>query len=176
MSILRNLLLSAFVVLAGLSNAALAETKPKQIGSFNDWSAFVLGEGKSKTCYIVGRPKSSVPKGAKRGDVYILVSHRPAEKVRNEVSINPGYVYKKDGKVDVAIGDAKYEFVVFDKPGYLDSAWAPNPTTDTAVTEAMSKGSQLVVKGVSSHGTQTTDTYSLSGVTAALKAIGDACK
>ena len=172
----KSLFFAGLILLAAYPGAALAESKPKQIGTFNDWSAFVLGEGKAKTCYIVGRPKASLPKGTKRGDVYLLVSHRPAEKVHNEVSVNPGYAYKKDAKVDLAVGDTKFEFVVFDKPGYLDSAWAPSPAIDTAVTEAMAKGSQLVIKGTSAHGTQTIDTYSLSGVTAALKAISDACK
>ena len=33
----------------------------------------------------------------------------------------------------------------------------------------------MVVRGVSSRGTQTTDTYSLSGFTAAYRAINTAC-
>jgi hypothetical protein len=40
---------------------------------------------------------------------------------------------------------------------------------------ALKKGSKLVVHGTSSRGTKTTDTYSLSGVTAAMDAIDKAC-
>ena len=40
----------------------------------------------------------------------------------------------------------------------------------------MIRGARLVVKGTSSRGTKTTDTYSLKGFSAAFKAIGKACK
>jgi hypothetical protein len=40
---------------------------------------------------------------------------------------------------------------------------------------ALKGGSSLVVKGTSGRGTQTTDTYSLAGVTAAMAAIDTAC-
>jgi len=39
----------------------------------------------------------------------------------------------------------------------------------------MRAGGELVVKGVSTRGTLTTDTYSLKGFTAAWKAINTAC-
>ena len=41
--------------------------------------------------------------------------------------------------------------------------------------QAFKAGSQLVVKGTSQRGTDTTDTYSLSGATAAMNAIDAAC-
>ena len=44
------------------------------------------------------------------------------------------------------------------------------------VVDAMIRGARLVVKGTSSRGTKTTDTYSLKGFSAAFKAIGKACK
>jgi hypothetical protein len=43
------------------------------------------------------------------------------------------------------------------------------------VTAAMRDGKQMVVKGVSSRGTKTTDTYSLAGVSQAYDAINEAC-
>ena len=39
----------------------------------------------------------------------------------------------------------------------------------------MKKGNQMIVTGVSARGTKTTDTYSLNGITAALKAMADKC-
>ncbi|MGB1026239.1 MAG: invasion associated locus B family protein, partial [Rhodospirillaceae bacterium] len=39
----------------------------------------------------------------------------------------------------------------------------------------MKRGRDMIVKGTSSRGTVTTDTYSLSGVTAAMNAIDKAC-
>ena len=39
----------------------------------------------------------------------------------------------------------------------------------------MKKGSNLVVKGTSQRGTETTDSYSLTGITAGMAAIDKAC-
>ena len=44
------------------------------------------------------------------------------------------------------------------------------------IVKAMIQGARMIIKGTSSSGTQTTDTYSLKGFTAAYKAINKACK
>jgi len=46
---------------------------------------------------------------------------------------------------------------------------------ETGFVAALKAGSSLVVKGTSGRGTETTDTYSLSGTTAAMQAIDTAC-
>ena len=43
------------------------------------------------------------------------------------------------------------------------------------MVQAMRRGNELVFKGTSERGTLTTDSYSLKGVTAAMKAIDRAC-
>ena len=55
------------------------------------------------------------------------------------------------------------------------TAWSNTPADDAKLVEAMRKGGKLTVKGVSSRGTETVDQFSLSGFTAAMKAISDAC-
>ncbi|MEE8247875.1 MAG: invasion associated locus B family protein, partial [Alphaproteobacteria bacterium] len=55
------------------------------------------------------------------------------------------------------------------------SAWAPTAVDDKAIVKSMRAGSSMTVKGTSSRGTQTTDTYSLLGFSKALGAITKAC-
>jgi hypothetical protein len=55
------------------------------------------------------------------------------------------------------------------------SAWIENPSQEGELIEAMRKGNRMVVRGQSRRGTITTDTYSLSGITAALNAIQKEC-
>ena len=55
-------------------------------------------------------------------------------------------------------------------------AFAVDTKTDKALVDAMIRGARMVVKGTSSRGTKTTDTYSLKGFSAAFKTIGKACK
>ena len=44
------------------------------------------------------------------------------------------------------------------------------------MVEAMRRGATMIVEGISSRGTHTKDTYSLTGFTAAHNAINEACK
>src|SRR5262249_4885800 len=57
-----------------------------------------------------------------------------------------------------------------------DGAWIKNAAEEPRLVEAMRKGSDVVVKGVSARGTATTDTYSLKGLSQALDKIGEECQ
>lgn len=154
--------------LTGLA-PALAAT-PKLLGSSREWDAFTAGDGKEKSCYLRSAPSKSLPAEAKRGEIYLFVTHRPAGKVVNEVSFIAGYAYKPDSKVTAAAGDRK--FTLFTEG---DGAWLENPGDDAKLVAAMKQGSNLVITGTSARGTNTTDTISLAGFTAALKSIDKAC-
>ena len=54
-------------------------------------------------------------------------------------------------------------------------AWVDNEAGQGALVNAMKRGNELVFKGTSERGTLTTDSYSLKGVTAAMRAIDKAC-
>lgn len=142
----------------------------QRVGVFEDWSAFQFTEDGKVACYMASQPKKAEGNYKKRGDVYAIVTHRPGEKRRDEVSIVAGYTYKKDSWVEVSIGDQKFRLFT-----QGDGAWAPDKGADKALVGAMIKGRTMVVKGTSSRGTLTTDTYSLSGFTRAYQAINEAC-
>ena len=55
-------------------------------------------------------------------------------------------------------------------------AWTSDPEVDGMLIKAMQRGTTMIIKGVSSRGTNTKDTYSLRGFTAAYKAISKVCK
>jgi invasion protein IalB len=140
------------------------------INNFGAWSAFVKSEGSNKVCYIGSTPNKQRGKYKKRGETYVLVTHRPAEKTRNVVSIKAGYVYKNGSDVTVNIGSQRFSLFT-DK----DFAWARDKAGDNKLVAAMRAGSLMITTGISGRGTKTTDTYSLSGFTAALNAINKAC-
>ena len=60
---------------------SIAAESPKLLGSFNTWDAFSYREKGSKVCYIVSSPQDREPKNVRRGDIYAMVTHRPANKV-----------------------------------------------------------------------------------------------
>jgi len=148
--------------------------EPKVLGRFEGWAASQVASGANKICYAVAKPAKSEGRYARRGEVYAVITHRPAQRQRDEVSVNAGYTYKQGAPVMVEIGDKKFE--LFTKPDYdPEAAWAPDPETDKAMIEAMIRGRTMVVKGVSSRGTETVDSFSLAGFSKAYQEIGKAC-
>jgi invasion protein IalB len=165
----------AFTAAVSLSVAVpvLAQT-PKSLGTFDSWIAVELPEKSSKVCYMVARPAKSQPDGAKRGDILLTITHRPAAKQRDEVSFQAGYPYKAGAPVTMEIEKKKFE--LFTKPETdPDGAWSRDAAMDKALVEAMRNGKTAVVKGTSSRGTETADSFSLAGFTKAYAEIGKAC-
>lgn len=146
------------------------ETKTEHLGDAQSWSAYVDTLKSGKVCYLVGRPIKSEPANLKRGDVFIYVTHRPAEKTFNVVSFTPGYPYKEGSDAEFAVEANKFDLFTS-----KESAWARDAATEKAIVEAMIKGKQATLKGISARGTATTDTYSLGGFAQALGLIDKAC-
>lgn len=138
------------------------------LGAFGDWEAY--RDAREGFCYAGSKPVKQEGRYTQRGDAFILVTHRPKEKSFDVVSFDAGYVYKDGSEVAVTIG--LQSFTLF---GQGEQAWARDGNGDAQLVKAMRAGSMLVVKGTSSRGTPTTDTYSLKGVSAALDAINKAC-
>ena len=157
-------------VFAG-SLAAVAFAKDKVLGLYGDWGAQTFTEGKNVGCSIWSQPIRDEGKYKKRGAIYAYVTHRPWDKRLNEVSFAAGYTYKKDSAVRVRIGGER--FTLFTDGS---AAWTRSPADDKALIGAMRRGNSMIVTGMSSRGTQTTDTYSLKGFTKAYGRIERACK
>jgi hypothetical protein len=138
------------------------------LGTFGDWEAY--RDAREGFCYAGSKPIKQEGRYTQRGDAFVLVTHRPKEKSFDVVSIEAGYVYKDGSEVAVAIGPQSYTLF-----GQGEQAWARDGNGDAQLVKAMRAGATLVVKGTSSRGTLTTDTYSLKGVSAALDAINKAC-
>jgi hypothetical protein len=143
---------------------------PTNIGTFKSWTAWTGNDSTGLICYISAEPGSSKPTGVNRDPIHFLVVHRKGLGTRNEVQTLIGYPLKKDGKPSAAI-DGKTFPMIADGSG----AWLASASDEAGFVAALKKGSELVVKGTSQRGTDTTDTYSLAGVTAAMDAIDKAC-
>jgi len=141
---------------------------PVEIGQFKDWTAYSFGSGPGKVCYMMSRPKKSEPKLDKRGQPHLMVTHRPAAKALNEVSVAAGFPFKADSKVIATVEKSRFELFVKG-----DKAWSEKE--DVKLVEAFRKGDQLDVRGVPEKGAAVVDHYSLSGFGAALTAINKAC-
>ncbi|MBI2233860.1 MAG: hypothetical protein HYU57_02485 [Micavibrio aeruginosavorus] len=157
------------LMVAAAAPALAAE--PELIATHGAWSAYVYtDEAKNKVCYMASEPQKDEGDYKSRGQIYALVTNRPAESTKNVFSYIAGYPYKPGSDATIKIGAET--FTLFTQE---DTAWAPDAATDEKIAGAMRKGSSMVVKGVSARGTHTTDTFTLDGSGAAHDAITKEC-
>jgi invasion protein IalB len=164
----------AFAAPLGMAAPTYAQAdQPTLLGSYGDWGAYAATPGGKKVCFVLSKPKSSQtnPPGRKRDQAYMFVSTRPSENVRNEVSVIIGYPFKENSEATAEIGQAKFAMYT-----QKDGAWIKNVGEEARMLEAMRKGADLTVKGMSSRGTQSTDQFSLKGLSQALDRAEQECR
>ena len=66
------------------------------LGQYGDWGAYSATPGGKKVCFALAKPSAAqtVPPGRNRDPAYLFISSRPAEKVKDEVSVIIGYNFK----------------------------------------------------------------------------------
>lgn len=153
--------------------AATGGAEPVLIGQFGTWGAYSATPNGKKVCFALAKPTSSKsnPSNRPRDPAYAFVSTRPSEKVFNEVSIMIGYALKPGSESTLEVGGASYAMYT-----QGDGLWIKNAAEEERLVEAMRRAADAVVKGVSTKGTETTDTFSLKGLSQALDRIAQDCK
>ena len=168
------------VVLSGVLGAVAvvptAAQQIKQLGTFKAWTAWVGSDANGPMCYISAEPEDWSPKevkGApvKRSPIHFLVINRKGLGTKNEVQTLVGYPFHPtNANVTATIDGRTYQMVTEG-----EAAWLAVEADEATFVEALKAGTKLVVKGTSQKGNNMSDTYNLSGVTAALGEIGKAC-
>lgn len=174
--------LLAGALLAGASSLAAAQTaqrqqaavdpgKPSLVATIGDWGVYVTTGG-AKQCYALAQPKDRLPKELKRDPAYLFISSRPAERVRNEVSIIMGFDVKAGdmSPAEAMIGAEK--FALASQGSHL---WVRDTAKTGAIVDSLRKGAKLTVKATSLRGNLTTDSYSLTGIGGALDRVQKEC-
>ncbi len=151
-----------------------AQPKPRKLSTHRDWDAMTAGSGDSRVCYVISVPKKTYisRQGARRGDIYLTVTHRPAFGVKDEVNVVVGYPIRRGSEARISV-DGKRTYQFFTEGS---GTWAYDPKDDRAVVAAMKAGVNLEVRATSQRGTNTRDTFSLRGFTAAYNAATAACR
>jgi invasion associated locus B (IalB) protein len=161
---------------AKASTAAAAVTggvEPTLIGQFGTWGAYTAVPNGKKVCFALAKPSASKtnPPNRPRDPAYAFVSTRPAEKVVNEVSIMIGYALKPGSESTLEVGGASYSMYT-----QGDGIWIKNAAEEERMVDAMRKSADVTVKGISAKGTETTDTFSLKGLSQALDKLAQDCR
>jgi hypothetical protein len=152
---------------------ATGSAEPTLLGQYGTWGAYAATPNGKKVCFALAKPSSSKtnPPNRPRDPAYAFVSTRPAEKVSNEVSVMIGYALKPGSESTLEVGGASYAMYT-----QGDGLWIKNAAEEERMVEAMRKSADVVVKGVSTKGTETTDVFSLKGLSQALDRVAQDCK
>ena len=156
-----------FCFILGISNA---EENLKKLGKFKDWESFVLIQGESKVCFAQSVPVIRAPKKFKRDPSRLFVSFRPAENIKNEISVTSGYEFQPKAPVTAKSGKKAYD--LFSKGRF---AWVVENKDEAKLIVTMQKASRLMIIGNSDKGNQTTDHYSMMGFTKAYSSAKKNC-
>ena len=176
--VMRNGIFTAFaaavaLALTAVTSCAQAPSNPTSLGASGDWEAFTYEAEGSKVCYVYSAPKKSEAnkKSAGRGPIYFMVTHWPGKKVKAQPSTFIGYAFKEGSDVKLTIDTRDFILYPVD-----NMAWTDKVETERAILAAMKSGKTMSVSGTSAKGTTTKDSYSLSGISAAMDTIDGACK
>ncbi|NDW01924.1 invasion associated locus B family protein [Salipiger sp. PrR002] len=170
-------------ILGGVLGAAMAltataglaqEESTNRVNAITDWSVF---EGNSpRECWAVTTYKESVNTkdgrvvSVKRGDILLMVFYRPEANVMGQVAFTGGYPFAGGSTVEANVSGETFEL-------YTEGEWAwpATPQDDAKIIAAMKRGSDATLTARSSRGTQTKDTFSLLGFTAAVEDAEKRC-
>ena len=147
-----------------------AEESLKRLGKFKDWESFVLSQEGNKVCFAQSIPVVRAPKKLKRDPSRLFVSFRPAENIKNEVSVTNGYEFKLKAPVTAKSGKKAYD--LFSKGRF---AWVVDNKDEQKLIVTMKKASRLMIIGNTNKGDQTTDHYSMMGFTKAYSTAKKSC-
>lgn len=158
--------LIAGAALSGLATHAMAQESTNRVAVETAWSVFV--EDDPKECWSVSSPTQTVNTrdgqavSVRRGDILLFVTFRADANGAGEVSFTGGYPFADDSTVELEVGDTEYE--LFTEGEW---AWPASSGQDAEIIAALRGGAEAKLTARSSRGTQTEDTFSLMGFTAA---------
>ena len=167
MSVKKILLLILFSFICSF---AYSEENLKSLGKFKDWESFILSQEGNKICFAQSIPVVRAPKKLKRDPSRLFVSFRPAENIKNEVSVTNGYEFKP--KAPVAAKSGKKSYDLYSKGRF---AWVVDNKDEDKLIVTMKKASRLMIIGNTDKGDQTTDHYSMMGFTKAYNTAKKSC-
>ena len=158
---------------SGTSAYAQAQSS-NRVAAKTDWSVFV--EDDPTECWSVSAPKETVNTrggrvvAVRRSDILLFVFFRPKADVKGQVTFTGGYPFAPGSTVNLNVGGTEFE--LFTEGEW---AWPATAADDAKIITAMKRGAQAVLTARSARGTQTKDTFSLLGFTAAIEDAEKRC-
>ena len=159
--------LTPFALLIALCAAPAAAQSVQALGEFRDWNAYSAADGTGQVCFAMSKPTDVSPAVDGYTQAYLYLTNRPTEGVSNEVNLVAGFNFAPDQPATLTVSGKS--FALFTQ---RDAAWLLDSTQNDDLAGALRAGSTVTIEGTSEKGILVTETFSLSGATAASRAIG----
>ena len=169
---MRNYLtaLAALIAFGFAAAAPVAAQGTKVVNTFTAWTKYSHTGDPGDICFITSQPRETKPTDVERDRANFYVSSWATDGIRNQVSVLLGDELDDEAEIDVRIGSRSFKLHAKDGKGFVG-----DPTDELQLIDAMKRGSFMTVTARTKDGTETTDTYSLIGVTAAVNALANGC-
>lgn len=154
-------------VLSLLPAAPALAQSVQSLGEFRDWNAYSAAEGAGAVCFAMSKPTDVSPPVDGYTQAYLYLTHRPAENVLNEVNLVAGFDFAPDQPATLTVGGKSFDLFT-----QKDAAWLLDASQNDNLAGALRAGSTVLIEGTTDKGILVTETFSLSGATAASRAIG----
>ena len=154
------------VAIVCCSTASAVAQSVRLIGEFRDWTAYSASEGAGPLCFVASQPKEVTPTPDDYAEAYLYLVNRPSEGLRNEFNLVAGYTFAPDSTATATIGGQS--FALFTES---DAAWLLDASQGESLASAIRAGATLTIEGTTARGIKVTQIFSLSGATAASRAI-----
>ena len=157
-----------FLFFLGFLFEAIA-SEPKTLGKYKNWEAFTYNDGKGKICFAQTIPTERSPKNLKRDASRLFVTFRKSDKIKNEVSVTSGHIYKQSS---VNAKSGKNSFLFFSQGKF---AWISDGEEEFNLIKVMKKASKLSISASDLKGNKSRDLYSMMGFTKAYNTDKKSC-
>jgi hypothetical protein len=137
------------------------------IGEFRDWSAYSTSDGTGALCFAMAKVKSVEPTPDGYTQAYLYMTHRTSRNITNEINLVAGFEFAPDQPAILTVGGQEFELFT-----QKDAAWLLDTSKSDSLAAAIRAGSTLTITSTTSRGIRVEQTFSLSGATAASRAIG----
>ena len=142
---------------------------PKSTGKYKNWESFSAVTDAGKICFAQTKPVKRAPSSISRKESRLFVTFRPAENIKDEISITSGHVYKASS---VSAKSGKNKFALFSQNNF---AWILDDKEEQKFIRVMKKATNMIIIARTVKGAETTDHYSMMGFTKAYNTAKKTC-
>ena len=169
MSIQRTAIVTLAICTVLISSPVLAQGT-KLVKTFSAWTLYSHTGAPGDICFVTSQPRETKPAAVDRERAYFYISSWTKDGIRSQISVLLGYDMEDQAPITVTVGSRVFKMFAKNDKGFVGDA-----TSELQLIDAIKRGNFMTVKAKTKDGTETTDTYSLIGATAAVNSLANGC-